>query len=203
MVGERLWFCLAIITLLQVNLSRCKETRLYTSQRRAHGSATVAWRCVLSRWDRVASKCSRCAFVCETVELMRDHNLQERVCDECPNVQLVSEEKTLEVEVEVGMREDQEQVFSGEGEPHIEGEPGDLRFRIKQAGSLLFVLVIITCAFAAQTCALRAAWRRLVHECDVIAAGCAQRFQTGDSTSRRSHGELCTCSASNVRSLHR
>ena len=32
----------------------------------------------------------------------------------------------------MGMVEDQEQVFSGEGEPHIEGEPGDLRFKIKQ-----------------------------------------------------------------------
>ncbi len=29
------------------------------------------------------------------------------------------------------MEEYQEQVFSGEGEPHIEGEPGDLKFRCR------------------------------------------------------------------------
>ena len=35
------------------------------------------------------------------------------------------------MEIEVGMEEYQEQVFIGEGEPHIEGEPGDLKFRIR------------------------------------------------------------------------
>uniref|UniRef100_A0A915HFA8 DnaJ homolog dnj-20 n=1 Tax=Romanomermis culicivorax TaxID=13658 RepID=A0A915HFA8_ROMCU len=29
------------------------------------------------------------------------------------------------------MVEDQEQTFVGEGEPHVDGEPGDLRFRIR------------------------------------------------------------------------
>lgn len=46
-------------------------------------------------------------------------------------MKLVAEEKVLEVEVEVGMADGQEQVFIGEGEPHIEGEPGDLKFRIR------------------------------------------------------------------------
>lgn len=54
-----------------------------------------------------------------------------QVCDECPNIKMVSEERVLEVEVEVGMQEGQEQVFVGEGEPHIDGEPGDLRFVIR------------------------------------------------------------------------
>lgn len=57
--------------------------------------------------------------------------LQQNVCDECPNSQLVMEEKLLEVEVEQGMRDGQEQRFIAEGDPHIDGEPGDLRVRIK------------------------------------------------------------------------
>jgi len=56
---------------------------------------------------------------------------QQQVCDDCPNMQLVAEEKVLEVEIEVGMADGQEQVFVGEGEPHIEGEPGDLKFRLR------------------------------------------------------------------------
>uniref|UniRef100_A0A914DGW5 DnaJ homolog dnj-20 n=2 Tax=Acrobeloides nanus TaxID=290746 RepID=A0A914DGW5_9BILA len=56
---------------------------------------------------------------------------QVQVCDECPNVKLVSETKTLEIEIEVGADDGYEQRFAGEGEPHIEGEPGDLIFRLK------------------------------------------------------------------------
>ncbi|KAL6035354.1 hypothetical protein STEG23_036378 [Scotinomys teguina] len=56
---------------------------------------------------------------------------QEVVCDECPNVKLVNEERTLEVEIEPGVRDGMEYPFIGEGEPHVDGEPGDLRFRIK------------------------------------------------------------------------
>ncbi len=43
----------------------------------------------------------------------------------------MSEERTLEFEVEPGMMDGQEQRFVAEGEPHIDGEPGDLRIRIK------------------------------------------------------------------------
>ncbi|KAL4217051.1 DnaJ subfamily B member 11 [Mactra antiquata] len=57
---------------------------------------------------------------------------QQQVCDECPNVKFVPEEKMLEVEIEPGMRDGQEYPFVAEGEPHIDGEPGDLRFRIRQ-----------------------------------------------------------------------
>ncbi|XP_064597830.1 dnaJ homolog shv-like [Liolophura sinensis] len=58
---------------------------------------------------------------------------QQQVCDDCPNVAFVPEEKLLEIEIEPGMRDGQEYPFVAEGEPHIDGEPGDLRFIIKQA----------------------------------------------------------------------
>ncbi|KAJ8321120.1 hypothetical protein KUTeg_002707 [Tegillarca granosa] len=58
---------------------------------------------------------------------------QQQVCDDCPNVKMVPEEKVLEIEIEPGMRDGQEYPFVAEGEPHIDGEPGDLRFKIKQA----------------------------------------------------------------------
>nr|XP_002122089.1 dnaJ homolog subfamily B member 11-like [Ciona intestinalis] len=56
---------------------------------------------------------------------------QQRVCDECPNVKFVNEEKVLEMEIEPGMEEGVEYPFVGEGEPDIDGEPGDIRFQIK------------------------------------------------------------------------
>lgn len=52
--------------------------------------------------------------------------MQQTVCSECPNVKLVNEERTLEVEVEPGMVDGQETKFTAEGEPHLDGEPGDL-----------------------------------------------------------------------------
>ncbi|XP_035228585.1 dnaJ homolog subfamily B member 11-like [Stegodyphus dumicola] len=56
---------------------------------------------------------------------------QQTVCDECPNVKYVNQEKVLEIEIEPGMKDGQEQKFVAEGEPHIDGEPGDLRIRIQ------------------------------------------------------------------------
>lgn len=56
---------------------------------------------------------------------------QQRVCDECPNVKFVNEEKVLEMEIEVGMEDDTKSPFYGDGEPDIDGEPGDLIFEIK------------------------------------------------------------------------
>lgn len=50
----------------------------------------------------------------------------QQVCDECPNVKYVLEEKILEVEIEPGMRDGYQYPFVAEGEPHIDGEPGDL-----------------------------------------------------------------------------
>ncbi|XP_050530187.1 dnaJ homolog shv [Daktulosphaira vitifoliae] len=57
--------------------------------------------------------------------------MQQNVCDECPNVKMVTEENMLEIEVEPGMKDGQETKFVAEGEPHIDGEPGDLIFKIK------------------------------------------------------------------------
>ncbi|KAK5971189.1 hypothetical protein GCK32_011132 [Trichostrongylus colubriformis] len=66
----------------------------------------------------------------EQIGMGRFQMYQVQVCDECPNVVLAQESRTLEVEVEVGAHDGHEQVFVGEGEPHIEGEPGDLKIRI-------------------------------------------------------------------------
>ncbi|XP_022902260.2 dnaJ homolog shv [Onthophagus taurus] len=57
--------------------------------------------------------------------------MQQTVCDECPNVKLVNEERILEMEVEPGMIDGQETKFVAEGEPHLDGEPGDLILKIK------------------------------------------------------------------------
>merc|ERR1719356_1895402 len=56
---------------------------------------------------------------------------QQQVCDDCPNVKFVSEEHHLEVEVEPGMMDGMEQKFISEGEPHVDGEPGDLVLQIR------------------------------------------------------------------------
>lgn len=57
--------------------------------------------------------------------------MQQMVCDECPNVRLVNEERTLEMEVEPGMVDGQITKFTAEGEPHLDGDPGDLILKIK------------------------------------------------------------------------
>ncbi|KAK9888436.1 hypothetical protein WA026_000684 [Henosepilachna vigintioctopunctata] len=57
--------------------------------------------------------------------------MQQTVCDECPNVRLVNEERTLEMEVEPGMVDGQETRFTAEGEPHLDGDPGDLILKVK------------------------------------------------------------------------
>lgn len=59
--------------------------------------------------------------------------MQQQVCDECPNVKMVNEERTLEIEIEQGMQDGQETKFVAEGEPHMDGEPGDLIIVVKQA----------------------------------------------------------------------
>lgn len=52
--------------------------------------------------------------------------MQMQVCSDCPNVQIVNEERVLEVEIEPGMVDGQTTKFTAEGEPHVDGEPGDL-----------------------------------------------------------------------------
>ncbi|XP_065886893.1 dnaJ homolog subfamily B member 11-like [Dysidea avara] len=62
----------------------------------------------------------------------------QQICEECPNVKFVHEEKLLEIEIEPGMRDGQEYPFISEGEPHIDGEPGDLIFTIRQQKHPIF-----------------------------------------------------------------
>nr|QGX86462.1 DNAJ [Sogatella furcifera] len=57
--------------------------------------------------------------------------IQQTVCDECPNVMRQEEERTLELEVEQGMADGHKIKFNGEGESHIDGDPGDLIMQIK------------------------------------------------------------------------
>lgn len=56
---------------------------------------------------------------------------QQQVCDDCPNVRFVTEDRHLEFEVEPGMMDGMEHKFISEGEPHVDGEPGDLVLQIR------------------------------------------------------------------------
>eukprot|EP00794_Sanderia_malayensis_P017381 gene17381-19120_t len=77
-------------------------------------------------------KCN-CRMEMKTTQLGpgRFQMMQEEVCDDCPQITFVTEEKMLEVEIEPGMVDGQEYPFISEGEPHVDGEPGDLKFKIK------------------------------------------------------------------------
>ncbi|KAI1292324.1 DnaJ -like protein subfamily B member 11 [Halotydeus destructor] len=82
--------------------------------------------------SRGTRKCNcRQEMVTRSLGPGRFQMMQQTVCDECPNMQLANEERVLEVEIEQGMRDAQEQKFVAEGEPHIDGEPGDLRVKIR------------------------------------------------------------------------
>ncbi|GER44345.1 chaperone protein dnaJ [Striga asiatica] len=59
--------------------------------------------------------------------------MTEEVCDQCPNVKYEREGDFVTVDIEKGMQDGQEVVFYEEGEPKIDGEPGDLKFRIRTA----------------------------------------------------------------------
>jgi len=75
-------------------------------------------------------KCN-CREVMKTIQMGpgRFQMVPQKVCDECPNVDLVLEERTLEAEVEIGTENGfDETQFYGEGEPEIDGDPGDLKF---------------------------------------------------------------------------
>jgi DnaJ family protein B protein 11 len=52
-------------------------------------------------------------------------------CEECPNVALEREQEAITVTVEPGMPDGHEVVFFEEGEPMVDGEPGDLKFRLR------------------------------------------------------------------------
>ena len=52
-------------------------------------------------------------------------------CEECPNVKLKRESLVLRAEIDPGAPDGHELLFFEEGEPLVDGEPGDLRMRIK------------------------------------------------------------------------
>ncbi|CAI0454729.1 unnamed protein product [Linum tenue] len=56
--------------------------------------------------------------------------MTEQVCDQCQNIKFEREGYSLTVDIEKGMQDGQEVVFYEDGEPKIDGEPGDLKFRI-------------------------------------------------------------------------
>ncbi|KAK4880385.1 hypothetical protein RN001_008531 [Aquatica leii] len=77
-------------------------------------------------------------MVTKTLGPGRFQMMQQSVCDECPNVKLVNEERVLEMEVEPGMVDGQETRFTAEGEPHIDGDPGDLILKVKTQPHAIF-----------------------------------------------------------------
>uniref|UniRef100_A0AAF5D0X3 DnaJ homolog dnj-20 n=1 Tax=Strongyloides stercoralis TaxID=6248 RepID=A0AAF5D0X3_STRER len=56
---------------------------------------------------------------------------QVQVCDDCPDKKIVQEDVEYNIEIERGVDEGHEILQSGEGEPHIDGEAGDLVMRVK------------------------------------------------------------------------
>eukprot|EP00042_Codosiga_hollandica_P023220 m.90353 g.90353 ORF g.90353 m.90353 type:complete len:302 (+) comp51097_c0_seq1:294-1199(+) len=56
---------------------------------------------------------------------------QQQVCDECENKRLVTQYREIQVDIEAGMVDGQEITFYGEGEPHIDGDHGDLKVKVK------------------------------------------------------------------------
>uniref|UniRef100_A0A0X3P040 J domain-containing protein n=2 Tax=Schistocephalus solidus TaxID=70667 RepID=A0A0X3P040_SCHSO len=63
---------------------------------------------------------------------------QQRVCNECPNFTYEMEDHMLDVEIEVGMRDGHTYPFHLEGEPHPDGDNGDLKFIIRQQAHPVF-----------------------------------------------------------------
>jgi len=78
-------------------------------------------------------KCN-CREEMQTVQIGpgRYQMIPKKVCEECANVNLVLEERELETEVEQGIPDGfDEAKFHGEGEPEIDGDPGDLQIIYK------------------------------------------------------------------------
>jgi len=63
--------------------------------------------------------------------MFQQYTTQE--CERCPNVQYAREEEHLTVQVDPGMRDGQEISFFEQGEPIVDGDPGDLKFVVVTA----------------------------------------------------------------------
>ncbi|KAJ8748261.1 hypothetical protein K2173_000833 [Erythroxylum novogranatense] len=59
--------------------------------------------------------------------------MSEQVCEQCQNVKFEREGYFVTVDIEKGMQDGQEVVFYEDGEPKVDGEAGDLKFRIHTA----------------------------------------------------------------------
>lgn len=59
--------------------------------------------------------------------------MTEQVCEQCQNIKYEREGYFLTVDIEKGMQDGQEVNFFEDGEPKIDGEAGDLKFRIRTA----------------------------------------------------------------------
>lgn len=59
--------------------------------------------------------------------------MTEQVCEQCPNVKYEREGDFITVDIERGMQDGQEVLFYEDGEPIVDGEAGDLKFRIRTA----------------------------------------------------------------------
>lgn len=55
------------------------------------------------------------------------------MCEKCPEVELHTETKTLHVDIEPGMEHGTIITLAEEGDPHPDGEPGDLLLVLVQA----------------------------------------------------------------------
>ncbi|KAJ8899073.1 hypothetical protein K2173_010226 [Erythroxylum novogranatense] len=64
--------------------------------------------------------------------------MTEQVCEQCQSVKFEQEGYFVTVDIEKGMQDGQEVVFYEDGEPKVDGEAGDLRFRIHTAPHDLF-----------------------------------------------------------------
>jgi len=76
----------------------------------------------------------KCKMKLETKQLGPGmfQQFQKQVCEKCENVKLDREGEILTVHVEPGMIPGQQISFFEEGEPVVDGEPGDLKFVIRQ-----------------------------------------------------------------------
>ncbi|CAI5497048.1 unnamed protein product [Closterium sp. Naga37s-1] len=62
----------------------------------------------------------------------------QQECQECPNVKYEREGMPIDVDIEKGMKDGQEITFYEEGEPVMDGDPGDLKLVIKTRPHKLF-----------------------------------------------------------------
>lgn len=62
----------------------------------------------------------------------------QQVCDECPAVKLERTRERVAVHVEPGMADGHEITFFEEGEPLVDGEPGDLKFVVRASPHPVF-----------------------------------------------------------------